>query len=90
MSGCSALYGWQGRAQAKTAAPDCSRAKHAELINKCGKMMYNARRQAYAWYSKECRAWGREPLSEPDWFKYANGQCGRLLQKQKGGIHGGS
>jgi hypothetical protein len=52
-------------------------------------MLFDARKGAYAWYCKECRAWGREPEPEQLWFAHANAQCARLLKefKQNGGYN---
>ena len=80
MANCSAIYGWQGGTSPKQKKPECSRATHANLIEKSGKMMADARRAAYATYAHECRAWGREPMSSTEWFKYANAACMRCLK----------
>lgn len=89
MASCSSVYGWAGGHNPPAKTPECSKAKHAELVNMSGAMMYEARVKAYAWYCKECRAWGREPEPEQLWFAHANAQCARLLKefKQNGGNH---
>lgn len=84
MATTSSVYGWAGGRQKPPSRPECSRATHAKLIETCGKMMSDARKGAYAYYRKECAAWGREPMGEARWFQDANAACARNLRKLRG------
>jgi hypothetical protein len=64
--------------------PECSKAKHAELLKRSGRELFEARKAAYARYAKECRAWGREPDTEQGWFMYANAETVRLRRAEAG------
>lgn len=81
MGACSSVYGWQGGANPPAPRPECSKKQHAKLIEASGKMLFDARKTAYALYSKECRAWGREPSDEESWFMHAKAAYCRLLRK---------
>ena len=81
MGACSGIYGWQGGKNPPVPTPECSRAQHAKLVESSGKMLFDARKAAYAWYCKECRAWGREPDPEENWFMHAKGAYCRFLMK---------
>ena len=83
MATTSSVYDWAGGRQKPPSRPECSRAVHAKLIEACGKMMSDTRVKAYAYYRKECVAWGRQPMDEARWFQDANAACARNLRKQK-------
>ena len=84
MARCSSIYGWQGGApEPRPERPECSKKTHAALIEGSGRVLVNARRAAYAWYCKECRAWGREPAPEENWFMHAKAAYCRLQRGEK-------
>ena len=84
MRGTSSIYGWQGGTpQSPPERPDCSKKTHAKLIEGSGRMLFDARKAAYAWYCKECRAWGREPAPEENWFMHAKAAYCRLQRGEK-------
>lgn len=83
MGTCSGIYLWQGGKLPPAERPECSKATHAKLIRASGRMMFDARKKAYAYYVKECKAWGREPATEQEWFQSANGVCARLLRGEE-------
>lgn len=84
MRGTSSIYEWQGGTSAKPPIrPECSKKTHARLIEGSGRMLFDARKAAYAWYCKECRAWGREPAPEEKWFMHANAAYCRLQRGEK-------
>jgi len=84
MAGCSSIYGWQGGSKSPSPAkPECSRAQHAKLVETSGRMLFDARKAAYAWYCKECRAWGREPAPEENWFMHAKAAYCRFQRGEK-------
>lgn len=78
------VYSWQGGRREPQPRPECSRARHAELVRASGRALLAARTAAYAAYSKECAAWGREPMDEETWFMNAKGAYCRLLRETKG------
>lgn len=80
MAMTSGIYGWMGGRHDPPPRTECSRATHARLIETSGKALAEARKSIYARYSKECRAWGREPTDETEWFMRANGACQRILK----------
>jgi len=84
MSTCSGIYKWAGGGDPPQSRPQCSRAQHAELINRCGAALYKARENAYDWYCKQCKAWGREPEPEQTWFAHANAVTVRMRTEKKG------
>jgi hypothetical protein len=55
----------------------------AALINRSGKMLYDARKAAYARYCKECRSLGGEPADEENWFMHAKMEYCRLVRGEK-------
>lgn len=83
MGTCSGIYDWQGGTARPAKRPECSRATHARLVQESGRFLFEARRTAYARYSKECRAWGREPMDERLWWQNANGVFCRLARGEK-------
>jgi len=86
----SGIYGWQGGRNPPVKQPECSKAKHAELLKRSGRELFKARRDAYARYCRECRAWGREPMDEKGWFMYANAETVRLQRASGTGGAGGA
>ena len=83
MGACSGIYGWAGgRKSPPQKPPECTKAKHAEMINRSGRILFEARREAYKWYAQECRAWGREPEPEQTWFSHANAVAVRLRRAE--------
>jgi len=83
MSGTSSIYGWQGGRSEPVARPECSKAQHAKLIEESGKILFDARARAYERYCRECRAWGREPADEQNWFMHAKMAYCRLMRGEK-------
>ena len=84
MARCSSIYGWQGRSKVqRQEIPECTKKTHASLIEKSGMMLSDARKAAYAWYCKECRAWGREPAPEDNWFMHAKAAYCRIQRGEK-------
>ena len=84
MASVSGIYSWQGGRNPPVKQPECSKAKHAELLKRSGRELFEAWKAAYARYAKECRAWGREPDTEQGWFMYANAETARLLRAETG------
>jgi hypothetical protein len=83
MKGVSSIYEWRGGPSVpRHERPECSKKTHAALIEGSGRMLFDARKAAYEWYCKECRAWGRDPASEDNWFMHAKAAYCRL---QRGG-----
>lgn len=78
MGACSSIYGWAGGHNPPAKSPECPRRKHAELINRSGRQLFEARNDAYREYCRECAAWGREPEDEQTWFSHANAAATRL------------
>jgi len=83
MSGTSSIYGWQGGRRSPPPKPEMSKRKRAELVNQSGKMLFEARKAAYARYCKECRAWGGDPAEEENWFMHAKMEYCRLVRGEK-------
>jgi hypothetical protein len=82
MASVSGIYRWQGGRNPPVRQPECSKAKHTELLKRSGRELFEARKAAYARYAKECRAWGREPDTEQGWFMYANAEAVRLRKAE--------
>jgi hypothetical protein len=53
------------------------------LINRSGQMLFDARKAAYEWYCKECRAWGGDPADEENWFMHAKMEYCRLARGER-------
>jgi len=83
MSGISSIYGWQGGRREQVARPECTKAQHAKLIEESGRILFDARGQAYERYCRECRAWGKEPADEQNWFMHAKMAYCRLMRGEK-------
>lgn len=83
MASCSCIYGWQGGRSDPPPKPEMSKRMRATLINQSGKMLVDARKAAYEWYCKECRAWGGEPADEENWFMHAKMEYCRLVRGDK-------
>lgn len=80
MGKCSGIYSWQGGGEKAPARPECSKATHAKIVNATGMMLFDARKKAYAYYCKECKAWGRDPMDEQLWFQNAKAVYARLMR----------